>query len=172
MQQIDGKIIFTEVEEIVDPSHTALVILGVQNNAVDLIFNKNEFMTGLNSVVRAAREKKIPVFFTKIQYHPLKYQSPAWIYTSNKLITRPSSPSEQGLALAIEPTQDEIVMNMRTSAIFIEPPVISLLGGNPQYAKDVSTISIKHPLVQEAIRRGETLRSQAHPSLHLFGQVS
>lgn len=87
--------------------------MGAQNTAVDLIFNKDEFMTSLNSLVRSAREKKIPIFFSKIQYHPLKYQSPAWIYISNKMITRPRSPTEKELALAIEPTQDEIVINMQ-----------------------------------------------------------
>jgi nicotinamidase-related amidase len=120
MQEIEGKIILTEIEEIVDPSRTALVILGAQNTAVDLIFTKDEFMTSLNSLVQSARSKKIPIFFSKIQYHPLKYQSPAWIYTSNKMITRPRSPSEKGLALAIEPLQDEIVINMRGSALIID----------------------------------------------------
>jgi nicotinamidase-related amidase len=120
MQEIEGKIIQTEIEEIVDPLHTALVILGAQNTAVDLIFNKDEFMTSLNSLVQSAREKKISIFFSKMQYHPLKYQSPSWIYTSNKMITRPRSPSEQGLELAIEPAQDEIVINMRGSALIID----------------------------------------------------
>jgi hypothetical protein len=36
-------------EEIVEPSHSALVVLDVQNIAVDLIFNKDEFITNLNS---------------------------------------------------------------------------------------------------------------------------
>jgi nicotinamidase-related amidase len=121
MQEIEGKIVLTEIEEIVDPpSHTALVILGAQNNAIDLIFNKNEFMISLISLVQSAREKKIPIFFSKIRYHPLKYQSSVWIYTSNRLITRPRSPSEQGLALAIEPAHDEIVINMRGSGIIID----------------------------------------------------
>lgn len=65
MEEIQGKIIPTEIEEIVDPSHTALVILGAQNTAVDLIFNKNEFMTSLNSLVQSARGKKIPIFSVK-----------------------------------------------------------------------------------------------------------
>src|ERR671930_1849784 len=77
-------------------------------------------MTSLNSLVQSAREKKIPIFFSKMQYHPLKYQSPVWIYTSNKMMTRPRSPSEKGLALAIEPAQDEIVINMRGSGLIID----------------------------------------------------
>jgi hypothetical protein len=56
MQEIEGKIILTEIEEILSPSPTALVILGVQNTAVDLLFNKDEFMTSLNSFVQSARE--------------------------------------------------------------------------------------------------------------------
>ena len=120
MHEIDGKIIFTEIKEIADPSHSALVVLAVQNIAVDLIFNKNEFIANLNSVIQAARKRKIPVFYTKIQYLPLKYQSSVWIYTSNKLITRPRSPNEQSLSLAIEPAQDEIVINMPTLGVIID----------------------------------------------------
>jgi nicotinamidase-related amidase len=120
MQKIDGKVIFTEIEEIVDPLHSALVVLDVQNTAVDLIFNKDEFITNIISLIHSAREKKIPVLYSKIQYVPLKYQSPAWIYTSNKLITRPRSPSEQGLSLAVQPAQDEIVINRRASGIIID----------------------------------------------------
>ncbi len=61
MQEIEGMIVLTEIEEIVDPSHTALVILGAQNNAIDLIFNKNEFMISLISLVQSAREKKVKI---------------------------------------------------------------------------------------------------------------
>ena len=82
-----------------------------------MIFNKDEFMSNLNSLVGTARSKKIPILLVKCNTIPLKYQSPAWIYTSNKMITRPRSSSEKGLALAIEPLQDEIVINMRGSAI-------------------------------------------------------
>ena len=35
MQETEDKIIPTEIEEIIDPSHTALVVFGVQNSAVD-----------------------------------------------------------------------------------------------------------------------------------------
>jgi hypothetical protein len=56
MQEIEGKIISTEIEEIADPSHTPLVTLGAQDTAVDLIFNKDEFMTSLNSFVQSARD--------------------------------------------------------------------------------------------------------------------
>jgi nicotinamidase-related amidase len=36
------------------------------------------------------------------------------------MMTRPRSPTEQGLELAIEPAQDEIVINMRGSALIID----------------------------------------------------
>jgi non-heme chloroperoxidase len=40
--------------------------------------------------------------------------------------------------------------------VLCEPPVISLLKGNPQYSKDVNMIREMRSLVHEAIRRGET----------------
>jgi len=44
MQDIDGKTIYSTIQEIVDPVYTALVVWVVQKMLVEFIFNKEEFM--------------------------------------------------------------------------------------------------------------------------------
>ena len=52
MQKIrDNKIVYNTIEEILDPSHTALVVWDVQHGTTKVIFNKEEFSRNLNSVV-------------------------------------------------------------------------------------------------------------------------
>jgi nicotinamidase-related amidase len=119
MQNIDGKVIFTEMEEIVEPSHTALVVWDVQNITVKFIFNKNQFLDNLNLVIQSARDSKIPIFYTAIKPLPLKYQSSATIYTYNKLFGRQLQLTEQDLNLAVKPAQDETVIYKHAASIFI-----------------------------------------------------
>jgi hypothetical protein len=54
MQRGNNKLFYTPTEEILDPSHTVLVILDVQNLLVDRIFNKQEFMNNLVSTMELA----------------------------------------------------------------------------------------------------------------------
>ncbi|MBV9178389.1 MAG: hypothetical protein JO297_15285 [Nitrososphaeraceae archaeon] len=44
MQKIGDKLVYTTIEEIVEPSHTALVVWDVQNIFVNNIFNKDEYI--------------------------------------------------------------------------------------------------------------------------------
>ena len=56
MEKIDDKIIFTNITEIVDPSHTALVIWDIQNMLLKRIFNdKEQFTNALNSIINTAK---------------------------------------------------------------------------------------------------------------------
>src|SRR5215470_17599697 len=86
MQKIEDKKVYTTIEEIVDPSRTALVIWDVVHALTKFLFNKEEeFIRNLNSIVEAARESKIPIFFTPIQMLPKRFESSANIYTLGKL---------------------------------------------------------------------------------------
>ena len=67
MQKIGDKIVYNTIEEILDPSHTALVAWDVQRALTKMIFNKEEFSRNLNSIVELARKSNIPIFFTSIQ---------------------------------------------------------------------------------------------------------
>ena len=67
MQKIGDKIVYNTIEEILDPSHTALVAWDVIGAFRKMIFNKEEFSRNLNSVVELARKSSIPIFFTSNQ---------------------------------------------------------------------------------------------------------
>src|SRR5215212_12106394 len=85
MQKIGDKIVYNTIEEILDPSHTALVVWDVQHASAKIIFNKEEFSRNLNSIVELARKSNIPIFFTSIQMLPKRFESPSIIYTLGKL---------------------------------------------------------------------------------------
>ncbi|MGB7636102.1 MAG: cysteine hydrolase [Nitrososphaeraceae archaeon] len=121
MEKRDNKIVYTNVEEILDPSHTALVVWDVQNLLVDKIFNKQEFMNNLISMVEIARKSNVPVFFTRIQMLPIQFESPSRLYTFSKLgLDRIGQPSAEDMALTIKPDQNEIVIDKHTASIFID----------------------------------------------------
>jgi nicotinamidase-related amidase len=80
MQKIGDKIVYNILEEIVDPSHTALVLRDVQRALTKTIFNKEEFSRNLNSVVESARKSNIPIFFTSIEMLSKRFESSARMY--------------------------------------------------------------------------------------------
>src|ERR671932_234992 len=124
MQKIgDNKIVYNTIEEILDPSHTALVVCDVQHGTTKVIFNKEEFSMNLNFVVELARKSKnIPIFFTPIQMLPKRFESSAIIYILGKLgFDRLFEQfTAEDMDFTIKPKQDEIVLNKHTASIFID----------------------------------------------------
>src|ERR671928_1818109 len=123
MQKIgDNKIVYNTVEEILDPSHTALVVWDVQHGTTKVIFNKEEFSKNLNSVVELARKSNIPIFFTPIQMLPKRFESSSIIYTLGKLgfdrLFEQFTAEDRDFI--IRPKQDEVVINKHTGSIFID----------------------------------------------------
>ena len=123
MQKIgDNKIVYNTIEEILDPSHTALVVWDVQHGTTKVIFNKEEFNKNLNSVVELARKSNIPIFFTPIQMLPKRFESSSIIYTLGKLgfdrLFEQFSAEDRDFTL--KPKEDEIVINKHTGSIFID----------------------------------------------------
>jgi len=119
---INGKTIYSEVNEIVDPSHTALVVWDVQNLLVDAIFNKEEFTRNIYFLIESARKSKISIFYTAIEMLPLKYESSSRLYTYNKLMAKMqrSMPEKRDLSLAINTKEEEeMVITKHTASIFI-----------------------------------------------------
>jgi nicotinamidase-related amidase len=121
MQDINGKTIYSEVNEIVEPSHTALVVWDVQNLLVDSIFNKEEFTRSINFLIESARKSKISIFYTAIEMLPLKYESSSRLYTYNKLMAKMLRymPEKRDLTLAINTKEEEMVITKHTASIFI-----------------------------------------------------
>ncbi len=123
MQKIgDNKIVYNTIEEILDPSHTALVVWDVQHGTTKVIFNKEEFSKNLNSVVELARKSNIPIFFTTIQIPSKRFESSAIIYTLGKLgfdrLFEQFTAEDRDFTL--KPKEDEIVINKHTGSIFID----------------------------------------------------
>jgi nicotinamidase-related amidase len=85
MLKIGDKTIFNTIEEILHPSHTALVVWDVIHASTRMIFNKKDFSRNLNSIVECARESDIPIFFTPILSPSKRFESSAILYTRGKL---------------------------------------------------------------------------------------
>jgi nicotinamidase-related amidase len=132
MQKIgDKKIIYNTIEEIIDPSHTALVVWDVQNMFVNLIFNRQEFTRNLGSVIELARRANVPIFFTRHQLLPTRFESSARLDMISRLgLDRISqTATKEDLDFVIKPKQSyqqqqeqqsEIVIDKHTASIFID----------------------------------------------------
>ncbi|MGO9145644.1 MAG: cysteine hydrolase family protein [Desulfomonilia bacterium] len=128
MKNINGTEVYENIKEIVDPSHSCLVVWDVQNGLVDRIFNKEEFMANLEPFIDKLR-KKIPVVYTLITPLPKGFAS-SWYYYSmmrrfhvddiNKLppFMAPGS-KERMIPETIEPEPTDIVLDKSTASIFI-----------------------------------------------------
>jgi hypothetical protein len=122
MHQIANKTIYDTIKEIMDPSHTALVVWDVQNMLANRIFNKEEFIRNLCLIIQSARKASVPIFFTRIQVIPQRFESPARIYTLSKLgfDRMRQQPTEEDIAFTIKPQQNDIVIDKHTASIFID----------------------------------------------------
>ena len=132
MQKIgDKKIIYNTIEELIDPSHTALVVWDVQNMFVNLIFNRQEFTRNLGSVIELARRANVPIFFTRHQLLPIRFESSARLDMISRLgLDRISqTATKEDLDFVIKPKQSyqqqqeqqsEIVIDKHTASIFID----------------------------------------------------
>ena len=133
MRNIEDKIVYDTIEEITDPSHTALVVWDVQNMLVNRIFNRDEFTNNLNFVINLARTANVPIFFTRIQILPKRFESPARLYTLSKLgFDRTSQTvTKEDFDFAVKPIQlrhqqqqqqqeEEIVIDKHTASVFVD----------------------------------------------------
>lgn len=122
MQKIGDKVVYNSIEEILDPSHTALVLWDVQRALTKMIFNKEEFSKNLNSLVELARKSNIPIFFTSIQMLSKRFESPAIIYhlAKHEFDRLFEQFTTEDMDFIIKPKQDEIVINKHTASIFID----------------------------------------------------
>lgn len=125
--------IYRNLQEIVDPKHTALVIWHVQNALVNSAFNGEEFLKNLKLLVKAARGNKIPIIYTKVPPWPGDWESSWRIYMLmrrfgvNDLEKLPSKlPSywqpgrvESEIPSEVSPIDNDVIMDNHTASIFI-----------------------------------------------------
>jgi len=129
MKRFNNKIIYETLQEIVAPEHTALVVWDVQNALVNNIYNKKEFLTNLKAVIRTAREKGIPIIYTKITPLSADYNSSWSIYMMMKRY-RVNDPAklpeflkpgttDADFPAEVVPSDNDLVINKHTASIFI-----------------------------------------------------
>jgi nicotinamidase-related amidase len=122
MQNIGDKIVYDTMEEILNPSHTALVLWDAIDAFTKMTFNREEFVRNLNNLVEAARKSNVPAIFTTIQTLPKRFESSANIYTMGKLgFDRLFEQiKSEAMEFTIKPRQDETVIHKHTASIFID----------------------------------------------------
>src|SRR5208337_1808574 len=92
MKTFNGVVIYENLKEMIDPSHTCLVIWDVQNGLVNRIFNKDSFLSSLKPLVEGIRGK-MPIVYTLISPLPQGYQS-GWNLFSMMRMFQVNDPSK------------------------------------------------------------------------------
>jgi nicotinamidase-related amidase len=121
--------IHTRLKDIVDPSHTVLVVWDVQNLLVERIFNREAFLKDSKSLLDKTRKSQIPVIYTKITPLPREYESPFRTYMFMKRFgvddpekvpqfLIPGTPEAQ-IHQEIFPQKGDLVLEKHTASIFI-----------------------------------------------------
>jgi nicotinamidase-related amidase len=120
--------IYENLKEIVDPSHTCLVVWDVQNGLVNHIFNKDVFLNSLRTLTETLRGK-MPIVYTLITPLPQTYQS-GWNLSSmmkrfqitdpNKLpVFMAYGSPEREIPEAVKPQAGDILLDKSTPNIFL-----------------------------------------------------
>ena len=129
MKSSGKQIIYRNLQEIVDPEHTALVVWDVQNGLVKSAFNKEEFLKNLKLLIESARNHNVPIIYTKITPLPKHYESSWRIYFQMKRagvddpeklppFMQPGSP-ESEIHAEVSPRDNDVVLNKHMPSIFI-----------------------------------------------------
>ena len=128
MKKVNGMTIYENIQEMVEPQHSCLIVWDVQNGLVDRIFNKEEFLTNLKSLVEKLRNR-MPVVYTLITPLPRGFDS-SWRYYSmmkrfnvNDISKLPPfmaiGSKEREVPEVVRPQPTDIVLNKSTPSIFI-----------------------------------------------------
>ncbi|WP_337860081.1 isochorismatase family cysteine hydrolase [Ferroplasma sp.] len=129
MKILGNKKIYENVEEILEPEHTLLVNWDLQNGLVKNVFNREELISNVKSLISASRQKGIPVLYTKITPLPFRYMASSSIYSFMKRFNI-ADPSKLPLFMApgsedaeiykdVAPEKDDFVLNKNTASLFI-----------------------------------------------------
>jgi nicotinamidase-related amidase len=121
--------VYDNLSEIVDPSHTCLVVWDVQNGLVNSIFNQEQFLQNLGAILRKARESRVPIIYTRITPLPPPFESGWRVYQAMKRfrVNKPEElprfmepgSQEAEIHASVQPAAGDIVLNKHTASIFI-----------------------------------------------------
>ena len=79
MVDFEGRKIPTELNEIVEPRRTVLLVWDMQNDQAGGSFNKEALIRNAPPLIAAARDAKIKTVYTRQTPYLWKDESPAWI---------------------------------------------------------------------------------------------
>ena len=120
---------YMNLKEIVEPNHTALLVWDVQNLLVNGIFNKKEFLKDLKSLIEIARDKNVPIIYSKITPLPKDYESSFRTFMFMKRFKikdpeklprflEPETP-ESEIPSEVAPLDTDIIIEKNTASIFV-----------------------------------------------------
>ncbi|BBD73416.1 isochorismatase [Sulfodiicoccus acidiphilus] len=92
-------------------SEAVLLVWDVQRGLVKRVFNEEEFLKSLRSAITWARERKVPVIYTKITPFPKGFDPPHF--------TRRMQFSQEELELQVSPGEGDVVINKNTWSAFV-----------------------------------------------------
>jgi nicotinamidase-related amidase len=129
MMDAKKPMLLATLNEIVEPKHTCLVVWDVQNALVNAIFNREEFLSSLKSLLEAARRNEVLTVYTKITPLPVSLETPWRVYMIMKRYgvddpqklrqwMIPGSPEAQ-IPDEVKPAEDDLVLNKHTASVFI-----------------------------------------------------
>jgi nicotinamidase-related amidase len=129
MINLGNKRIYENMKEILDPEHTLLVNWDLQNGLVKNVFNKEELISNVKSLISVSRKTGIPILYTKITPLPARFMSASSIYSFMKRFNI-NDPSKLPVFMApgsedaeiykdVAPGNDDIVLNKNTASLFI-----------------------------------------------------
>ncbi len=127
MKQYKNIFIYETLEEIIEPSHTCLVVWDVQNALVKTIFNKEVFISSIKNLIDNTRGK-MPIFYTRITPPKDEFRF-SWHYYSMMKMRNTTDPSvisnfmknseDREIYSSIYPKEDDIVIDKPSASIFI-----------------------------------------------------
>ncbi len=128
MKNFNGLNIPENLSEIVNPSHSCLVVWDVQNALIKRIYNKDTYLEKLAPVVEKLRSK-MPVFYTLITPLPQPFQSAWGLYSMMRRygVSDPSKippfmapgTDDREIPSAVKPGPKDIAFEKSTPNIFL-----------------------------------------------------
>lgn len=128
MKNIYGIDIYENLKEVVDPSHTCLVVWDVQNGLVDRIFNREVFLAAIKPLIESLRGR-MPVFYTLITPLPREFRS-SWNFYSMMRRFKMDDPGrlpeimapgsvERQIPEVVKPRPGDVVLEKAAPTIFM-----------------------------------------------------
>lgn len=103
---------FKGYEGVIRKESTGLIVWDVQEALVGRIFNREEFLGNLLSIIENSRKKNIPIFYTKITPLGEKFESPL----RKRMGVGKFVPGD--IVKEVYPVEGDVVLNKNTPSIF------------------------------------------------------